>query len=64
LIFIIQILSQFVKPPSDTLLRYFNMFHLAPLPSKSLSRVQIWIAGPNQKGDNTIVKQLILWRMQ
>jgi hypothetical protein len=22
-----------VKPPSDTLLRYFNMFHLAPSPS-------------------------------
>jgi hypothetical protein len=29
----IQILSQFVKPPSDTLLRYFNMFHLEPSPS-------------------------------
>jgi hypothetical protein len=29
----IQILSQIVKPPSDTLLRYFNMFHLAPSPS-------------------------------
>jgi hypothetical protein len=29
----IKILSQFVKPPSDTLLRYFNMFHLAPSPS-------------------------------
>jgi hypothetical protein len=28
-----QILSQFVKPPSDTLLRYFNMFHPAPSPS-------------------------------
>jgi hypothetical protein len=27
------ILSQFVKPPSDTLLRYFNMFHIAPSPS-------------------------------
>jgi hypothetical protein len=26
--FYIQILSQFVKPPSDTLLRYVNMFHL------------------------------------
>jgi hypothetical protein len=26
--FYIQILSQFVKPPRDTLLRYFNMFHL------------------------------------
>jgi hypothetical protein len=24
---------QFVKPPSDTLLRYFNMFHLASSPS-------------------------------
>jgi hypothetical protein len=31
-----QILSKFVKPPSDTLLRYFNMFHLAP----SLSSLQ------------------------
>jgi hypothetical protein len=30
---LIKILSQFVKPPSDTLLRYFNMFHLAPSPS-------------------------------
>jgi hypothetical protein len=29
----IQILSQFVKQPSDTLLRYFNMFHLAQSPS-------------------------------
>jgi hypothetical protein len=28
-----QILSQFVKPPSDTLLRYFNIFHLEPSPS-------------------------------
>jgi hypothetical protein len=28
-----QILSQFVKPPSDALLRHFNMFHLAPSPS-------------------------------
>jgi hypothetical protein len=27
--FIYKILSQFVKPPSDTLLRYFNMFQLA-----------------------------------
>jgi hypothetical protein len=26
LIFYIQILSQFVNPPSDTLLRYFNTF--------------------------------------
>jgi hypothetical protein len=25
-----QILSQVVKPPSDTLLCYFNMFHLPP----------------------------------
>jgi hypothetical protein len=31
--FYIQILSQFVKPPSDTLFRYFNMFHLVPSPS-------------------------------
>jgi hypothetical protein len=29
----IEIISQFVKPSSDTLLRYFNMFHLAPSPS-------------------------------
>jgi hypothetical protein len=29
---IYKILSQFVKPPSDTLQRYFNMFHLAPSP--------------------------------
>jgi hypothetical protein len=28
--FYIQSLSQFVEPPSDTLLRYFNMFNLAP----------------------------------
>jgi hypothetical protein len=35
----IQILSQFVKPTSDTLLRYFNMFHLAPSPS-SLQFIQ------------------------
>jgi hypothetical protein len=25
--FYIQILSQFLKPPGETLLRYFNMFH-------------------------------------
>jgi hypothetical protein len=31
--FYIQILSQFVKPPRDTLLRYFNIFHLVPSPS-------------------------------
>jgi hypothetical protein len=31
--FYIQSLSQFVKPPSDNLLRYLNMFHLAPSPS-------------------------------
>jgi hypothetical protein len=31
--FLYKILSQFVKPPSDTLLRYFNMSHLAPSPS-------------------------------
>jgi hypothetical protein len=30
--FYIQILSKFAKPPSDTLHRYFNMFHLAPTP--------------------------------
>jgi hypothetical protein len=30
LTFYIQILSQFVIPPSDAVLRYFNMFHLAP----------------------------------
>jgi hypothetical protein len=29
----IHILSQFVKPPSDTLFRHFNMFHLALSPS-------------------------------
>jgi hypothetical protein len=33
-------LSQFVKPPTDTLLRYFNMFHQAP----SLSSLQFKIA--------------------
>jgi hypothetical protein len=31
--FYIQLISQFVKPPSDTLIRYFNMLHLAPSPS-------------------------------
>jgi hypothetical protein len=31
--FYIQILSQFVKPPSETLYPYFNMFQLAPSPS-------------------------------
>jgi hypothetical protein len=30
------ILSQVVKPPSDTLLRYCDMFHLAPSPSSLL----------------------------
>jgi hypothetical protein len=38
--FYLQILSQFVKPPSDTLLCYFNMFHLAPSPL-SLSIITI-----------------------
>jgi hypothetical protein len=28
-----KLMNQFLKPPSDTLLRYFNMFHLAPTPS-------------------------------
>jgi hypothetical protein len=30
--FYVQTLSQFVNPPSDTIHRYFNMFHLAPSP--------------------------------
>jgi hypothetical protein len=33
IVFYIKILSQFVKPPSDTLLPYFNLFNLAPSPT-------------------------------
>jgi hypothetical protein len=33
--FYLQILFQFVKTPSDTLLRYFNMFHLVHLQESS-----------------------------
>jgi hypothetical protein len=39
-IFYIQILSQFVKPPCDTLLRYFNMFH--PSAITIVSTIQRW----------------------
>jgi hypothetical protein len=35
-------LSQFVKPRSDTLLPYFNMFHLAPSPS-SLQFTELYL---------------------
>jgi hypothetical protein len=39
--FYTQIQSQFVKPPSDTLLHYFNIFHDSPSAITIISTIQL-----------------------
>jgi hypothetical protein len=46
-------LSQFVKPPSDTLPSYFNMFNLVPSPS-SLRFTEQFFCTPHLKLKNSI----------
>jgi hypothetical protein len=56
--FYIQILSQFVKPPSDTLRRYFKMFHLAPSPS-SLQFLEIFLLQSAIKSEILLYSEFI-----
>jgi hypothetical protein len=61
-VFYLEILSQFVKPSSDTLLRYFDMFHLEPSPSSlQFTSWNIFKMKSKKRTSNWFLKTGIFW---